>query len=165
MTIVDYGTEYAGETRLDAITGFLAEMQAALKPTGSLLAVDIFGLTMWDDDDGGIGQNFRAIAPLVDIVSPMIYPSHFYPGALGFDIPNNHPYDVILNSLKHGAEMVPEGADKLRPWLQDFSYGEGIEYGDAEVADQIRAAKDYGANGWMLWSAANEYHEGALAPE
>lgn len=161
----DYGDQYANETRLEAITGFLGQMQAALKPTNSLLAVDIFGLTMWDDGDGGIGQNFAAIAPLVDIVCPMIYPSHFYPGDLGLDIPNNHPYEVIYSSLVNGAAKVPDEAYKLRPWLQDFSYGEGIDYGDAEVAAQIKAADDFGGNGWLLWSPSNEYHVGAIAPD
>lgn len=161
----DYGTDYAGATRLDAITGFLAQMDTALEPTGAFLAVDIFGLTMWDDDDGGIGQNFAAIAPYVDVVCPMIYPSHFYPGDLGLDIPNNHPYEVILWSLQNGAEKLPEAAHKLRPWLQDFSYGEGIEYGDAELAAQIQAAEEFGGNGWLIWSPNNVYHTGGIAPE
>ncbi len=161
----DYGPEYADRTRLDAITGFLSEMQAALKPTGSLLAVDIFGIALLEDDDAGIGQNFAAIAPLVDVVCPMIYPSHFYPGEMGFDIPNNHPYDVILQSLQRGEDLVPEARDKLRPWLQDFSYGEGIEYGAPEVAAQIQAAEDFGASGWMIWAPDNVYSEAAFDAE
>ncbi|HYI13822.1 MAG TPA: putative glycoside hydrolase, partial [Thermomicrobiales bacterium] len=158
----DYGPEYAERTRLDAITGFLTEMNAALKPTGSLLAVDIFGITLLEDDDAGIGQNFAAIAPLVDVICPMIYPSHFYPGEMGFDIPNNHPYDVILQSLQRGEILVPDARDKLRPWLQDFSYGEGIEYGATEVAAQIQAAEDFGAAGWMIWAPDNVYSEAAF---
>jgi len=165
LDLVDYGAEYSTETPVDAIIGVLSRMHDALEPSGALLAVNVFGFAMWGGDDNDIGQNFAAIAPVVDIVCPMIYPSHFNPGAQGFDIPNNHPYDVILNSLRNGAEMVPEGADKLRPWLQDFSYGEGIEYGDTEVAAQIQASKDFGANGWMLWSPSNDYHEGALQPD
>ena len=161
----DYGPEFADETRLQAITGFLERMQTALRPTGALLAIDIFGLTMWDDGDGGIGQNFVAMAPFVDLVCPMIYRCHFNPGDLGLDIPNNHPYDVIKMSLDAGAERVPDAAGKLRPWLQDFSYGEGIEYGDAEVAAQIQASDDAGAHGWMLWSPGNVYHDGALRRE
>lgn len=162
LDLADYGPEYADSTRLDAITGFLSEMKAALAKTDALLAVDIFGITMWETDDGGIGQNFAAIAPLVDVVCPMIYPSHFYPGAIGLDIPNNHPYEVIYSSLQNGAAMVPEARDKLRPWLQDFSYGEGIEYGDAEVLAQIQAVDDFGATGWMIWSPSNIYREGSF---
>lgn len=161
----DYGQQFAGQTRVDAITGFLTQMQAALKPTGSLLAVDIFGITLLEDDDAGIGQHFASIAPLVDVICPMIYPSHFYPGEMGFDIPNDHPYDVILLSLQRGAEMVPEARDKLRPWLQDFSYGEGIAYGDAEVAAQIQATEDFGATGWLIWAPDNVYSVGAFAAE
>lgn len=161
----DYGAEFANETRVEAITGFLQQMQTALRPTGALLAVDIFGLTMWDDGDGGIGQNFEAIAPFVDVVCPMIYPSHFNPGDLGLDIPNDHPYEVILWSLQSGASRVPDAAGKLRPWLQDFSYGVGIEYGDDQIRDQVRASNDAGAHGWMLWSPSNLYHWGGLQPE
>lgn len=161
----DYGAEYADESHLDAITAFLGQMDTALEPTGTYLAVNIPGLTLWDDGDGGIGLNVAAIAPYVDVVSPMIYPSHFYPGDLGLDIPNNHPYAVVLRSLQNGAEKLPEAARKLRPWLQDFSYGEGIEYGDAEVAAQIQAAEEFGGSGWMIWSPDNVYHTGGIASE
>jgi hypothetical protein len=120
---------------------------------------------MWDtNDDGGIGQNLIAIEPLVDVICPMVYPSHFYPGDLGLSIPNDHPYEVILWSLQNGVEHINGQRNKLRPWLQDFSYGEGIEYGDAEVAAQIQATREFGANGWMLWAPDNEYHTGALGP-
>ncbi|MBS7037660.1 MAG: hypothetical protein KH102_04310, partial [Ligilactobacillus ruminis] len=51
----------------------------------------------------------------------------------------------------------------VRPWLQDFTatyLGEGnyITYGDAEVAEEVRAVQDAGYEEWMLWSAANKYH-------
>lgn len=161
----DYGDEFANETRLEAISGFLEQMQRAIAPTGAYLAIDIFGLTMWDDDDGGIGQNVVALEPYVDVICPMIYPSHFNPGDLGLDIPNNHPYEVILWSLSSGAEKIPHAKYKLRPWLQDFSYGEGIEYGDAEVLAQIQAADEFGSTGWMLWAPDNEYSVGGLAPQ
>lgn len=160
-----YGDEYTNESRADAINGFLQQAKTAITPTGAYLAVDVSGQAMWDEGDAGIGQNLGAIAPLVDVVSPMIYPSHFYPGELGLDIPNNYPYEVVLWSLRNGAERVPESAYKIRPWLQDFSYGEGIEYGDAEVAEQIRAAEEVGGNGWMLWNPDSTYNTGGIPSE
>jgi hypothetical protein len=161
----DYGAEFADEPRTDAIVGFLTQMQAALAPTGAYLGVDIFGFTLWDEGDGGIGQQLELIAPLVDFICPMIYPSHFAEGELGFDIPNDHPYEVILWSLQSGAERVSGIEHKFRPWLQDFSYGVGMDYGPAEVRAQIDAAEEFGAHGWMLWNAASEYQESALAAE
>lgn len=162
---MDFGPDYANESMEDAVAGFLRQMRDALKPTGAFLGVDVFGLTMWDEGDGGIGQNLRLIAPLVDVISPMIYPSHFAPGEMGYDLPNDHPYDVILRSLQNGADRLGVAPTKLRPWLQDFSYGDGIAYGDQEVAAQIKAAGDAGAGGWMLWNAGNVYHEAALAAQ
>lgn len=161
----DYGAEYATETQVQAITGFLTEMRDAVNPTGSLLAVNIAGISLLEDDYARIGQSLASMAPLVDVVSPMIYPSYFYPGEMGFDIPNDQPYDVVLQSLQRGGDLAPEARDKLRPWLQDFSYGEGIEYGDAEVAAEIQAAKDFGTAGWMIWAPDNQYSVGAFGAE
>ncbi len=133
-------------------------------PTKAYLGGDIFGLALWEMGDGGIGQNLEAMTPHLDYIKPMIYPSHFYPGSMGFDVPNDHPYEVILYSLQNAAERIPDDTNKLRPWLQDFSWGEGREYGPDEVRDQIRASDDFGATGWLLWSAGNNYTEGALRP-
>ncbi|MEX2425923.1 MAG: putative glycoside hydrolase [Thermomicrobiaceae bacterium] len=161
----DYGVEeHNSETRVAAIAGFLQRAHEAIIPTRAYLGGDIFGLTLWELGDGGIGQNLEAMTPHLDYIKPMIYPSHFYPGSMGFDIPNDHPYEVILYSLQNAAERIPGQVDKLRPWLQDFSYGEGKEYGPDEVRDQIRASEEFGATGWMLWSASNNYQEGALEP-
>lgn len=161
----DYGDEFGDETRSEAISGFLQQMQAALAPTGAYLAVDIFGFTLWEESDGGIGQQLESIEPYVDVICPMIYPSHFSPGEMGFDIPNDHPYEVILWSLQSGAERIGDKGHKLRPWLQDFSYGEGIEYGVAELQAQIQATEDFGASGWLVWNAANVYHTDAFDPQ
>jgi hypothetical protein len=161
----DYGQESTAETRDQAIADFLRAVYDVVAPTHAYLTGDIFGMTLWEPTEGGIGQNLVTVTEHLDYVLPMIYPSHFYEGAMGFDIPNNHPYEVIYQSLNHGAEMLPERLKpKIRPWLQDFSHGPGIEYGDAEVRAQIEAAEDFGASGWLLWNAAATYHEGALGP-
>jgi hypothetical protein len=161
----DYGQESNEETRDQAIADFLRAAYDEIAPTPAYLTGDIFGMTLWDPTEGGIGQNLVTVTEHLDYVLPMIYPSHFYEGSMGFEIPNNHPYEVIFQSLEHGAQFLPERLKpKIRPWLQDFSYGPGIAYGDHEVREQIRAAEDFGASGWMLWNAASSYHEGALAP-
>ncbi len=159
----EYGVPHNDTTRPKAIADFLSEMYSAIAPTHAYLAADVFGLTLWETADGGIGQNLETVAQHLDYVCPMVYPSHFYSGSMGFDIPNDHPYEVILWSLQNGDKRIPQYKAKLRPWLQDFSLGEGIAYGPTEVKRQIDAANDFGASGWMLWNASNEYHTSALA--
>ncbi|MBX6340885.1 MAG: carboxypeptidase regulatory-like domain-containing protein, partial [Thermomicrobiaceae bacterium] len=160
----DYGVPHDDSTRPRAIRDFLTRAHDALAATPTYLSGDVFGLTLWEQADSGIGQHLEDVVQALDYVCPMVYPSHFAAGSMGFDVPNDHPYEVILWSLQRGEERVPRFKAKLRPWLQDFSLGGGISYGDAEVRAQIRAAEEFGATGWMLWNAANVYHEGALKP-
>jgi hypothetical protein len=84
---------------------------------------------------------------------------------MGFDIPNDHPYDVILQSLQRGGGRIENAQLKFRPWLQDFTFGPGIDYGPNEVRAQIQATYDFGGSSWMLWNASNDFTEGALQPQ
>ena len=53
--------------------------------------------------------------------------------------------------------------NKIRPWLQDFSYG-GV-YDAAAVRAQIESTYESGLNSWMLWDPGNTYTEEALQSE
>ena len=165
IEVADYGELLSPEVRVSAITGFLTEMRNSIAPTGSFLAVSVPGIILWDESDNGIGQDLDEITPLVDVVSPMIYPSHFSPGTFGFDFPNDHPYQVIRVNLERIQERFGANAYKFRPWLQDFSSGLGIDYGNEEVRAQIDAAEELANTGWMLWNDANVYSTSALSAE
>lgn len=157
----DYGVEFTEESRTTAINDFLHQMRATVGPTGVLIAGDIFGISLWDEGDAGIGQDLEEVAPYLDVICPMVYPSHFAPGTFGFDYPNDHPYDVITWVMGHGIERMGGDASKMRPWLQAFSLGPGIEYGPNEIQAQIQASQDLGSSGWLLWNAANVYTIGS----
>jgi hypothetical protein len=143
----------------DTIADFFSDVDATLRQQDHIpLSADIFGLTMSANDDMGIGQKLELIAPHVDYVCPMVYPSHFADGSYGFRIPAEHPYDIIHTSLTAGiaklaALNIP--ADKLRPWLQDFSLA--TTYTPAMVQAQITATKDVGLSSWSLWDPRNIY--------
>jgi hypothetical protein len=165
-TAIDLGGPNTFEARTNAIAGFLKRTREVLAPYGVALAIDVFGIVLFDRTDfDQIGQSLEKMAPYVDYICPMVYPSHYIPGALGFDIPNNHPYEIVLGSLQKGADRVPTPHVTFRPWLQDFSYGRGIDYGPNEVRAQIKATYDFGATSWMLWNAANTFSEAALLPD
>lgn len=162
LDTADYGETNNEQNRTQAIDGFLDEVHLAIAPTHAYLAADVFGLTLWETGDGGIGQNLEQIGKRVDYVCPMIYPSHFAAGSMGFGIPNDHPYKVVLWSLENASQRIPQWSAKLRPWLQDFSLGQGIAYGPAQVKQQIQAAHDSGTTGWMMWNAGGEYDSNAF---
>jgi len=65
------------DARTAAINGFLAKTKAALEPYDVKLAVDVFGYTTWHKGDFRIGQDLALMAPYLDVLSPMLYPSTF----------------------------------------------------------------------------------------
>lgn len=145
------------DIRIGTITSFLDQAADRLHPLGCLVGADIFGFITTVVGDGGIGQEFTALSATADVVSPMVYPSHYSTGWFGFDTPNDHPGEVVAGALDAGLKRL-EGQSIIRPWLQDFYYT------PAQVRAQIDAAEARSL-GWMLWNAVSVFNVEALDPE
>lgn len=144
------------EVRIATIADFLTEAVNTLRPMGCAVGADIFGYLTTALDDGGIGQRWEEMAAIVDVLSPMLYPSHYDADWYGFTDPSAHPAEMIERALEDGLERVSTQVI-VRPWLQDFEY-------DAEqVMAQIAVVESHGL-GWMLWNNASEVTVGALRP-
>ncbi len=142
----------------ETMAEFFAALYGELGPLGIPMSADVFGLTM-SNDEVGIGQKTTLIAPLVDKLSPMLYPSHFWNGTYGIAVPAAEPYKVIYKSLSDGiAKLDKIGIDKskLRPWFQDFDLV-GVKYTPELVRAQIIAAQDLGIDSWLMWDPRNIY--------
>ncbi|MCL4425023.1 MAG: putative glycoside hydrolase [Firmicutes bacterium] len=149
----------AGLSRVEAITFFLRQARAQLGPRGVYVSADVFGLTTSSSDDMGIGQDFRAMAQVVDYISPMIYPSHYYnPGIYGLPDPEADPYNLVRRALEDARRKAAGTRAIIRPYLQDFSLKH--KYGRSEIEAQIRAAHEQGIKEWILWNASNHYTPG-----
>lgn len=142
------------ETRASALRGFLTEANKLLKPYAVFISADVFGMTLWTRDDMGIGQRLEEIAQQVDYVQPMVYPSTFSSGNLGYANPSLHPYEVIFRSMKSAAERI---TTPIRPWLQHYS-SRDVAYGLQQFLAQKRAANDAGTAGWTFWNSSGEYN-------
>jgi hypothetical protein len=145
------------DVRIATITGFLSDAVDLLHPLGCAVAADIFGFITRAVDDGGIGQRWEDVAQVVDVVSPMVYPSHYDPGWYGFDDPNAYPGPMVQRALEDAMARLPRSV-VVRPWLQDFGYNSD------QVRAQIVSAEEYGL-GWMLWNAESNITTDALMPE
>jgi hypothetical protein len=148
-------------SRIAAIGGFLAEARRQLAPYNVFLAIDIFGYICWNLDDTGIGQHLEDIVPLVDYVSPMLYPSGFQFGIPGYRYPVQHPYEIVRYSLDRALARTGVSPLRFRPWLQafkDYKF-DRREFGASEIKAQLRAAEGFGSDGWMLWNPHNRYGE------
>jgi hypothetical protein len=129
------------------------------------MTADVFGVTATYRRDIGIGQLWESFIDRVDTALPMVYPSHYWPDAFGFETPNAHPYEVVREAMEDARERsaAVEGAGGVIPWLQDFTLGTP-PYGAPEVRAQIQAVYDAGLEEWLLWNPGARYTENALAP-
>jgi hypothetical protein len=137
---------------------FLKYAASRLKPLGVRVSVDVFGLSA--TRNLGIGQFPRRIAPYVDAIYPMVYPSHYVSGEYNIIDPDSRPGTTVAYSLRDFRAAV-RGNAKLIPWLQDFSLGR--RYTLADVQDQIQAARLEHTKGFMLWNATGVYTVKALS--
>lgn len=153
------------KNRVGAITGFLSAARERLKPYNVPVAADLFGYTLWNTDDTKIGQRLEDVAPVLDYISPMLYPSAFQFGIPGYADPVAHPYEIVSLSLRLAQHRTGLPTTHFRPWLQAFhDYAFGHRHYDGEqIAAQIRAAEEFGSNGWMLWNPRNVYTANGLS--
>jgi hypothetical protein len=137
------------EQRLQAIGSFLARARQVIAEAGCAVSADIFSIVVSSVDDQGIGQRPEEFSAQVDVLSPMIYPSHYSLGWLGYSDPNDYPYEVTADAIDDSLPRLAPNA-VLRPWLQAFLWS------NAQIREAIQAAEDRGV-GWMLWNIVSNY--------
>ncbi|MED5019681.1 putative glycoside hydrolase [Paenibacillus chibensis] len=157
-----------GKSRVDAVAEFVQYARKQLAPLGVRVSVDIFGYAASVPAAEGIGQDFNKISENVDVISPMVYPSHYTQGWFGAKDPDKEPYKTIKGSMTDTFKKLTPLEDQkpiVRPWIQDFTAswlgsGHYIKYGKAQVDEQIRALKDMKIDEYLLWNATNRYSPG-----
>ncbi len=153
------------QKRVQAVTDFVKYAKEKLEPYNVKVSVDIFGYTATLPEAPGIGQNFLKISENVDVISSMIYPSH-WTTYFGIAKPDLEPYLLVSEYSKFENEKLKQLQNPpiSRPWIQDFtaSYlgkGNYIRYGKKEVEAQIKGLNENGINEFLLWNARNTYSE------
>ena len=154
-----------GRVRAQVIRDQLGLVRKALKPHGIPVTADVFGLTATDTTDMGIGQRWEMFVDQVDVVLPMVYPSHFAPGTYKLRNPNAHPYETNDHALKDAKRRSAPVANaaKIIPWYQDFTLGPPHYYAQ-HIRAQKKAGYDNGFQSWILWNPKSNYTIAALEP-
>ncbi len=158
--------------RQSYITEFLTMASEEAHKYDVPLAADVFGTIIKSQEDANhVGQDYVTLVSNLDIICPMIYPSHYGPGEFGLDVPDAKPYETIYGALegsKTALASIPEGEGAIvRPWLQAFTatWVDGhITYDGDAIRKQIQAVNDIGYEEWILWNAKSSYSSDGLEP-
>src|SRR5699024_6027001 len=114
----------------------------------------------------GIGQDLVQIGEHIDVLSSMIYPSHWGPGSLDVAKPDLEPYETGSRYIEKEKEELfrMEEPPLSRPWIQDFiapylGAGNYQEYGKTEVEAQIKALNESAIDEYVIWNDSKKYTE------
>ncbi|MEO7082919.1 MAG: putative glycoside hydrolase [Gemmatimonadaceae bacterium] len=144
----------------DALAAYLKEAKARLNALGVRSTADIFGLVASVNGALEVGQQWEKIAPNVDVVLPMVYPSHYPRGELGVAHPNAEPYKIIVTALGSARakdkKLGITDPEHVRPWLQAFTLGPPA-YGPEQLEAEKKAVYDAGYDGWVMWNPGSIY--------
>ena len=146
-----------GMQRSEVIAGFLKRAYGELHPTGVLLSLDVFGVMAWQRqvDLSHTGQDIVQMAHYCDVLSPMIYPSHFF-GMDNIAHPGDEPAHFIGESMDRFMLITKGSGVVIRPWLQAFHWRTKT-YSPEYIKVQVESARAKGGIGFLFWNAANDY--------
>lgn len=138
--------------REDLIVEFLKKAYISLNPHGVNVAVDLYGYTTWLESMKQEGQNLSKIENWVDVICPMLYPSHFHNDFKKNTNPRE--YHIVYESLVNGYETI--GKEKFVAYIQGFNY-KSPNFGPEYIGNQIKAVRDAKARGYIVWNARSDY--------
>ncbi|EMO30101.1 glycosyl hydrolase domain protein [Leptospira interrogans serovar Bataviae str. HAI135] len=117
------------------------------------IGADIFGRIPFNQNDM-IGQKVEIFAQLVDVIYPMLYPSHFYGMSEKIKNPYQTVYDGTLLTIKRSLKTT-----RVIPYIQGFnmSVGKSGLTLSNYIKAQIKASYDSGGHGFVVWNAWNDY--------
>ncbi|MHB1263992.1 MAG: putative glycoside hydrolase [Gemmatimonadaceae bacterium] len=149
-----------GMSKPDALAAYLKEARERMHKVGVRSTADIFGLVTTVRGPLEVGQEWEKVAPVTDVLLPMVYPSHYPRGSLGVERPNAQPYDIVYKAIvatrARNQKLGITAPEHVRPWLQAFSLGKP-DYGAAQVTAQKKAVYAAGYDGWVLWHPGSKY--------
>jgi hypothetical protein len=157
----DFKLAALGKTKPEVIRDFVREVHAVTKARHVPLSLDIFGVVAAGNrlDIDGLGQDIALLGPECEALSPMVYPSHYAKGYLGFEVPGNHPELVGVGTKGSVAQLALAHVGTgtvIRPWVQAMNW-ESPDYGPRYLAAELKSAEDNGSSGWLMWNPTQDY--------
>ena len=143
--------------KAEVIALLLSKVRRATDSAGVSLAADVFGWVPWlhKDRNYWIGQDYDLIAEHTDVVCPMLYSSHF-PESFKAEYGAQRAYHIVREGTRKAVERRGKLKTGVQPYIQCFKW-RAPHFGSDYLLQQMKAAEEGGAVGWIVWNARNDY--------
>ncbi|MDR1212298.1 MAG: hypothetical protein LBK40_08730, partial [Spirochaetaceae bacterium] len=99
-----------------AVLSFLRHVRSRIRAP---ISIDIYGANGWYRTGARTGQEVELLAPYVDVICPMYYPSHFEQDFLAQDPAELRPYRIYYQGTRR-TRFIGRGQVIVRPYVQAF---------------------------------------------
>jgi hypothetical protein len=145
------------DDRVQALSMFL---ERARQEISLPVSIDVFGFNGWYRMSY-LGQDIAALARHVDVISPMLYPSHF-PRSFRGDLSYLEWAEWIYREGAARGRRITDEHVLIRPYIQAFLVGGELQFETPTYTDylkrQIRGSIEGGGNGISLWNNSGRYY-------
>jgi hypothetical protein len=131
-------------------------LQSVRKAVGDSIEIGacVFGFTVWHPLRSE-GQDISKMDDYVDVLYPMLYPSHFGAGFKQGETEYWRNYWIYYDSVREAFAKIRQGV-KIIPFVQGFDY-RAKEFNADYVFAQINGTLTAGADGFVIWHAGGNY--------
>ncbi|MDR0554749.1 MAG: hypothetical protein LBG76_08130 [Treponema sp.] len=153
-----YRWQDTGMDRESAILSFLRHIRKRIKAS---LSIDIYGANGWYRTGARTGQEVELLAPYVDVICPMYYPSHFEQEFLAQSPAELRPYRIYFLGVQR-AHRIARGQITVRPYAQAFYLNVSYDrryYNENYVRLEVEGVRDAGNPGFTYWNNAGRYDD------
>jgi hypothetical protein len=155
------------ENGMDMESAILSFMRHIRARVDAPLSIDIYGANGWYRTGARTGQEVELLAPYVDVICPMYYPSHFEQDFLAQSPAELRPYRIYYQGTRR-TERIGRGQIIVRPYAQAFFLNVSYDrqyYNSDYVRRQADGVRDAGANGLTYWNNSGRYDDIPLLPQ
>jgi hypothetical protein len=154
----EYRWKEQGMDMESAIISFLRHIRSRISAP---ISIDIYGANGWYRTGARTGQEVELLAPWVDVICPMYYPSHFEQDFLAQDPPELRPYRIYYQGVLR-TRRIGRGRIIVRPYVQAFYLNVSYDrryYGADYVRREVQGVRDAGSPGLTYWNNSGRYDD------
>jgi hypothetical protein len=154
----EYRWKNQGMDMESALTSFL---KYARKNIQAPIGIDIYGANGWYRSGSRTGQDVELLSEYVDVICPMLYPSHFEQPFLAHSPADNRPYRIYYFGTYRNT-VIARNKVIVRPWVQAFYLGVSYDrtyYSPKYVVLEVYGVYDSINRGFMYWNNSGRYED------
>lgn len=155
-----FDTQYRWRDKgMDMESALISFLSYARKNIQAPIGIDIYGANGWYRSGTRTGQDVELMAPYVDVICPMFYPSHFEQDFLAYTPIIERPYRIYFYGTYRNT-VIARSQVLVRPWIQAFYLNVSFDrrfYDKDYVLRQMYGVRDAAENGYMYWNNAGRY--------